>query len=123
MKHFLILPAFLLLTACAGVTPPDKAADVETAFTAVLTAWVGYLNLPDCTTPNGMAAKPLCSDTAVIAKGAPIREAAFAKVEAYHAAANDPNAPTSAVQQAASDATAAIGAFQAIVNALPKKGV
>lgn len=115
----LMLPALALpLAGCPSASQPTKAAQVEQAFTLADTAWLAYLRLPDC----AMNPPPLCSDTAIIAKGAPVELAAYTAVENYQAASNDPNQPADTLSKLAADASAAIAAFNQIVSALPKKG-
>lgn len=126
-KAILLLPLAFGLAGCPGTSPQSKAATIEQAWTLADTGWLAYVRLPT-------------SDVGTIAKGKPIEQEAFDRVEIFNAGStgsalmcegvSDANqatclsvasTPPADLSQLELGATQAISALQTIVDALPKK--
>lgn len=107
--------ALALLSGCAGTTAKNDIAASQATLTGLEAAAFQYVKLPVCGTPGAT----VCKSLAIEAKIGQADNAAYIAVKAAEAAAANPNSGGTAIQQAQTAATAALGAFQAIVLSLP----
>lgn len=97
-------------------TPQQTIFEAKSGYAVALTAAVAYKRLPNC-----KAAKPPCSDSAIVAQLQKADTVAASALDAAEAAARTPGFGDSVVASSATAAQAALRAFVSITSTLQVK--
>ena len=114
-RLFLPIIAALALSACAsGATPSQQnlVYAAKQSFVAAQTLAIQYTSLPRCGLPES---PPVCSDVGVVSVIRKANADAVVALDSAEKVVRDPNATSSAINEAIASATEAVRAMQAIL--------
>lgn len=114
-RLFLPILAALALAACASGASPSQQNLVYAAkqsFVAAQTLAIQYTSLPRCGMPDSPA---LCSDVGVVSVIRKANADAVVALDSAEKVVRDPNATSSAINEAIASATEAVRSLQAIM--------
>lgn len=114
MRRLLTIGLLLTLAACGGATPSQQnlALAATNAYAAAQEVAIQYTSLPRCGAPTS---PPLCSDAGTVTTIRQANTNGVVAIKALQSVVRDPNATSSAINEAIAAANAATAALNQVI--------